>query len=127
MERRVNARKLSRGAVIAFVVVFGGAFLTPLMTGLSYDRLTWTAYAEVVYPATETGDLGAAACSDGIDNDNDGLTDCVDPDCAAVAPCIAAAPALSSSALLLLVVVLMTVGLLGYARRRWQIPPSSGE
>lgn len=124
MDRRVNVKKLGMGLLIALVVAFAGPVLTPLMTGLSYGRLTWQAYAQVVYPVTESADLGAAACSDHIDNDNDGLTDCADPDCARVPPCGAPAPTLSSGALLLLIVVLTTVGLLGHARRRGRSPRS---
>ena len=30
-----------------------------------------------------------AACSDGVDNDGDGLIDCADPNCANISPCIA--------------------------------------
>ena len=32
-------------------------------------------------------EISDAACSDGIDNDNDGLVDCADPSCEAAAPC----------------------------------------
>ena len=125
MELHVNVKRLGRGALLAVAVVLASAFLTPLMTGLSYDRLTWTAYAQDAYPATETGDLGAAACSDHIDNDRDGFTDCADRDCAAVPPCFMPAPALSSNAILLLVIVLATVGLFGHLRRRASVPRSS--
>jgi len=36
---------------------------------------------------TPTPEVGRAACLDGIDQDLDGLTDCADPDCAAIADC----------------------------------------
>jgi archaellum component FlaF (FlaF/FlaG flagellin family) len=34
-------------------------------------------------------EISDAACSDGVDNDNDGLIDCNDPDCENTSPCIA--------------------------------------
>jgi hypothetical protein len=118
MQRRVNAKRLGNGLLIAAVAVLASALLTPLLTGLSYDRFTWIAYADVVYPTTETGDLGVAACSNGIDDDNDGFTDCQDADCAAVSPCSAPAPAASNTALLLLIALLTSIGLLRlYAKR----------
>jgi hypothetical protein len=74
----------------------------------------------MVYPTTETGDLGPAACSDGLDNDNDGLIDCTDPDCTKVHPCSAPAPVLSHAGLLLLIVLFTIIGLfrLGVRRHR---------
>jgi len=33
-------------------------------------------------------EISDAACSDGVDNDNDGLVDCADPDCESTSPCI---------------------------------------
>ncbi len=112
MERHVNTKKLLGGAWIAMVAVFASGFLTPLMTGLSYDRFTWMAYALMpVYPTTETGDLGPAACSDNLDNDNDGSIDCADLDCSRVHPCSTPAPVLSRAGLVLLIVVFAIIGL----------------
>lgn len=61
---------------------------------------------------------GAAACSDGIDNNGNGLTDCADPDCANTPPCGPAAPTMSPRAILALVGVLGMVALFGLRRTR---------
>lgn len=52
-------------------------------------------------------------CSDELDNDNDGLIDCLDPDCLTVLPCAAAVPALSSPAAGVLAAMLILVGVFG--------------
>lgn len=38
-------------------------------------------------------EVGISACTDGMDNDEDGLVDCLDPDCSKVPACIANCPA----------------------------------
>jgi len=62
---------------------------------------------------------GPQGCSDGVDNDGDRLIDCADPDCATVAPCAVAAPALSPVMLLLLAAAL-TIGGFGLVRPRFK-------
>jgi hypothetical protein len=52
-------------------------------------------------------------CSDEIDNDNDNLIDCLDPDCLTVRPCAAAVPVLSSPAAGILAAMLILVGVFG--------------
>jgi hypothetical protein len=66
-------------------------------------------------PPTTEDELGPAGCSDGMDNDLDGATDCGDLDCLGVPPCVAAAPAAPwpIAALLLLI-----VGWFGVSNRR---------
>ena len=59
---------------------------------------------------------GNQFCNDGIDNDNNGLTDCADPACAAVLPCGAPAPLLSPPLIVALVGILSVVGLYGLVR-----------
>jgi hypothetical protein len=49
-------------------------------------------------------------CSDGADNDLDGLVDCADPDCFGTAGCVAPAPAASPLMLVLVVVLLGAIG-----------------
>lgn len=61
---------------------------------------------------------GSQFCSDGIDNDNNGLTDCADPACFNVPPCTAAAPLLSPTLIVLLAATLSVVGLLSVTRAR---------
>jgi hypothetical protein len=46
-----------------------------------------------------------------VDNDEDGLTDCADPDCLAIRPCAAAAPATSATGNVVLVLLLGLVAL----------------
>ncbi len=43
--------------------------------------VTWTACDDNSKPTTGNTEVTAAACRDGVDNDDDGLTDCDDPDC----------------------------------------------
>jgi hypothetical protein len=57
-------------------------------------------------------------CDDGEDNDNDGLTDCKDPECEKFVTCINTAPLLSPAMLGALVAMLSVVGLAGMARTR---------
>ena len=77
---------------------------------------TVTPTATGLPPHEDTG--GASACSDGIDNDGDGLTDCADPDCANTPPCAPAAPALSPRLFVILVLTLSVAGMLGLLAQR---------
>ncbi len=88
---------------------------TPTFTPTVTPTVTPTATG--LPPHEDTG--GASACSDGIDNDGDGLTDCADPDCANTPPCAPAAPALSPRLVVVLALTLSVVGMLGlWAQRR---------
>jgi len=60
-------------------------------------------------------------CQDGMDNDNDGLIDCLDSDCLAADPCGAPAPALSPLGLGMSVLMLLGAGLLAMVRMRRSI------
>ena len=69
-------------------------------------------------PASNERD-GGLGCIDGIDNDNDGLIDCADPDCQDQPPCARIVPTMGPNGTVVLAVVLSVVGLLGLARLRW--------
>ena len=64
-------------------------------------------------PVPETGEQ----CSDGIDNDRDGLTDCDDPGCLPSGACPAPTPVTSPIGLLFVVGLFMFVGLWRLHRR----------
>ena len=68
--------------------------------------------------ALRENSAGAQACSDGFDNDFDGLVDCADPDCFGVPPCGAPAPTLSQGMTVLLAVLMATMGVGALARLR---------
>lgn len=70
-----------------------------------------------VLPATEP-DAGPDGCSDGEDNDQDGLTDCADPDCVNVSPCVAPAPALGAAGMVVAGLLLLSIGAGSLVRRR---------
>jgi len=107
-------KRLLLGLVVAVVLVLGSSLLT-WRTGVSYDHFTWAAYAQQTYPGTENGVPGG--CSDGVDNDRDGRTDCADSDCADSPACPAAAPAMSVSGIAILLTVLALIGLFSLLRR----------
>jgi len=76
-----------------------------------------------ITPTDRENSSGAQACSDGIDNDLNGLIDCADPACGGTFPCGVPAPAMSSRALVLLVVLFLSIGFfaltpLRFGRRR---------
>lgn len=58
---------------------------------------------------TET-DSGPDGCTDGVDNDQDGTTDCGDVDCLGVGPCAAPAPVLGAGGLIAAGLVLLSIG-----------------
>jgi hypothetical protein len=60
--------------------------------------------------------LDPQGCSDGVDNDADGLTDCDDRDCRNIPPCLHLAPVASPSGALMLIAALALVGLVGLLR-----------
>lgn len=110
-------KRLIATTAIILAVVLGNGLFTLQLTGVSYDSFTWKAYAAVVYPSVETGLDGDLACSDGLDNDNDGDTDCADIDCFGVAPCAQAAPAMSTGIIVLLTLLLASMGALALRPR----------
>jgi hypothetical protein len=57
-------------------------------------------------------------CNDGIDNNNNGLIDCKDPDCFSFPGCPSRAPALSPSGIAIAFALLALLGVSGIARRR---------
>lgn len=96
---------------------------TPTGTATSTATSTATATATTTETATPTAtitptaEVGSALCSDGIDNNLNGLIDCADPSCAGSEPCVAAAPALSPVLLLLALAGLSLIALLQLRRR----------
>ncbi len=58
-------------------------------------------------------------CDDEIDNNNNGLIDCEDPDCFEDPACAAPAPLLSHMMVGVLLATLASIGLVGIARLRW--------
>lgn len=73
----------------------------------------------VLDPETET-DSGPDGCTDGVDNDQDGTTDCGDADCLGVGPCVAPAPVLGAGGLIAAGLVLLSVGASSLLLRRKQ-------
>jgi hypothetical protein len=55
------------------------------------QAITVAMTANITITAVYAGATTAELCKDGIDNDNDGLVDCADPDCATDASCMGAA------------------------------------
>ncbi|HSP98490.1 MAG TPA: hypothetical protein VL049_14785 [Candidatus Dormibacteraeota bacterium] len=86
---------------------------TSTPTATSTDTATVTA-TPTITPQAEVGD---ALCSDGLDNNLNGLIDCVDPSCHSAAVCLAPAPAMSPVSMLLGLAALSLIGLLGLRRR----------
>lgn len=66
---------------------------------------------------TVVGEAGAT-CTDGLDNDNDGFTDCADSECANEPACIALVPAVSTWGFIVLALSVMTAGSILVSRRR---------
>ncbi len=60
-------------------------------------------------------------CQNGEDDDNDGVADCLDPDCVVIPQCKAPAPALSPGMMACLLGVLIATGLAGMLRMRKRI------
>jgi hypothetical protein len=91
---------------------------TPTNTPTPSNTPTVTPTPTPTPPHEDSG--GAQGCSDGIDNDGDGLIDCADPDCGNTPPCGPVAPVMSPRMVVVLIVTLSAVGLLGLwgARRR---------
>jgi len=82
------------------------------MTGLNEPVAVALSLSESGLP------VGSAGCSDGVDNDGDGLIDCGDPDCRATAACAAHVPMLGSAGLVLAVLALVVVAATGFLKRR---------
>ncbi len=95
------------------------ATLTPTLTQTPIGTPTVTpTQTPTRTPAPSEDSGGVQFCSDGIDNDNNGLTDCADPACATVAPCSGAAPMMSPHMLLVLIGVLAGIGFVSLGRLR---------
>lgn len=100
-----RAAKSWRRSVLAAAIVIANLVVSVEFLGLSYERFDWKAYAQAYIPGEDEVPGG---CSDGIDNDGDGLIDCADPDCFLAPNCRvpAPAPALSWYAMLASVLAL---------------------
>lgn len=62
--------------------------------------------------------MNETVCDDGIDNNNNGFTDCADVDCESFPGCPHPAPALSPGALVGVMLVVTGIGVAGIRRRR---------
>jgi len=93
------------------------ATATPTVTPTTTPTATPSATPTATPPSSEAF-LGFSSCTDGIDNDMDGLIDCADPDCSHTPPCGAPVPLMSWSPLALLVVALFSAGAFGVRRIR---------
>jgi MYXO-CTERM domain-containing protein len=85
---------------------------------------TTTATATRTFSSSES-DGGLQFCIDGIDNDNNGSTDCADEACASLPLCTATAPAASPPGMIMLALMLALIGLLGLSRSRAAPPVSA--
>ena len=88
------------------------ATVTPPATNTATRTATFTGT-----PTRTPSNTEAGQCSDRIDNDNNGFTDCQDPACIGTGPCAAGAPALSPMFLAFAFGLLTLVGLLRLRRR----------
>lgn len=111
--RKVLERKSD--IALAIVLMLLNGFFVARLLGVSYGHFGWEAYAGSYTPGEGGGP--ESTCSDGIDNDMNGLIDCFDPGCANALACAARAPVVSTSGLLSLAVVLTSVGVLVLRRR----------
>ncbi|HVM97682.1 MAG TPA: hypothetical protein VMT89_14905 [Candidatus Acidoferrales bacterium] len=62
----------------------------------------------------------AGLCTDGLDNEPDGLIDCADPDCATDPACTRSTPTMGHSALLILVLSLSGIAIVALVRQTKQ-------
>lgn len=63
-------------------------------------------------------EMGDDACGDGIDNDQNGVTDCADSSCADAAVCRAQAPVVGSTGLIVVAILLLVIGNFALVSRR---------
>ncbi len=97
---------------------------TPSAPATATPTHTSTPTPTVTPPAedsrSELGGSGAAGCSNGLDDDGDGLADCADPDCVGLSPCGVPAPAASLrwTIALALVLTVIAAAFLHRARQR---------
>jgi hypothetical protein len=89
------------------------ATATATATATNTATVTATATATIT-PTAETGD---ARCTDGIDNNLNGLVDCADGSCFGSADCAQPAPLASPLFMVLFLATLSLVGLLALRRR----------
>lgn len=129
--------RVSEIAMLALLLVLNGS-LALHIAGVQYASFSWEAAALTYYyyesptpsatatasptptstqgPTINEGDGGPADCSDGIDNDNNGLTDCADPTCQNALPCLQAVPVVSRSGITTIAILLGLIGLAALAR-----------
>jgi hypothetical protein len=91
---------------------FGGGGQTPVPTNTPTSTPTRTST-----PTLTTTPQFESICNDDLDNDLDGLIDCLDPDCIGQPQCTTPAPAMRMTPLLILA-ILMAFGGLGILARR---------
>jgi hypothetical protein len=94
------------------------AILLALNAGLVAYFLGFESTAEAGPPPIQYETDLPGGCSNQIDDDDDGVTDCGDPDCIGDPACTAPAPALGPAGLVIGALLLLGVGAGGLAMRR---------
>ena len=84
----------------------GDGYGDPASSGCVFPQWDCDDTDPYVNPGAQEGPQTSSYCSDGIDNDCDGLADAADPDCAPVAPCSAQVVPFKGSVNLLMVAAL---------------------
>ena len=97
--------------LLGLIVILNTLFVVQIV-GAPYESFNWAAFAQIYSSGGETGQ--PAGCSDGLDNDADGLIDSFDPDCTV------RAPVLGDGGLALGALMLLLLGGLALRRRRVQ-------
>ena len=98
---------------LALLLVLVNAWTVVRLIGLPYGPFQWAVFAQTYLGESDF----PGGCSDGVDNNGDGLVDCVDPDCRADPGCTARAPILGAPGVALAIFVLLVVSYFGLWRR----------
>lgn len=83
------------------------------VVGVTYGPFDWAVFAGIYMGEADF----PAGCTDGVDNDSNGLVDCADLDCRTDPACTAAAPIMGTAGVALLLLVLLLVAAFGLRRR----------
>jgi len=106
-----------RQALLALTLVLLNGWIVVRLVGLPYGSFQWTVFAQTYFAESEI----PGGCSDGIDNNGDGLADCADPTCRADSSCAAAAPIMGAQGVFLAILALVLASYFGLRRQ-----PGSG-
>jgi hypothetical protein len=82
----------SRGQALARSALWIGALAALLFVWVACEGPIDTKPAYLASECLDCGEASQALCRDGLDNDEDGLTDCDDPNCAVAYACLARGP-----------------------------------